>query len=114
MIVEESNLRFQMAVLRKILGNDRDMIKTVAGRGYIVVAEDEIGAPVDEIHLPTSHVCEVVASGESYDQQSFDAATPELETPAGAVDLLIKPLRHEKLLAAVQSAVACEAAQAFV
>jgi DNA-binding winged helix-turn-helix (wHTH) protein len=114
MVVEESNLRFQMAALRKVLGNDRDMIKTVAGRGYIVVADDEIGVPVDEIHLPTSHVCEVVASGESYDQQSFDATTPELETPAGAVNPLTKPLRHEKLLAAVQSAVACEAPQAFV
>ncbi|MGH6910719.1 MAG: winged helix-turn-helix domain-containing protein [Phenylobacterium sp.] len=32
--VEESNLRFQVAVLRRALGEDRDLIKTVAGRGY--------------------------------------------------------------------------------
>ena len=37
--VEDSNLRFQMAVLRKILGDDRDLIKTVPGRGYML-AED--------------------------------------------------------------------------
>lgn len=38
-IVEESNLRFQMATLRKALGNDRSMIKTIPGRGYILAAE---------------------------------------------------------------------------
>ena len=42
-IVDESNLRFQMAVLRKALGADRDRIKTVTGRGYLFVA-DEAGA----------------------------------------------------------------------
>jgi DNA-binding winged helix-turn-helix (wHTH) protein len=38
-IVEESNLRFQMATLRKALGDDRDLIKTIPGRGYIFAAE---------------------------------------------------------------------------
>ena len=38
-IVEESNLRFQMATLRKALGEDRDFIKTIPGRGYIFAAE---------------------------------------------------------------------------
>jgi DNA-binding response OmpR family regulator len=38
-IVEESNLRFQMATLRKVLGEDRDLIKTVPGRGYLLAAE---------------------------------------------------------------------------
>ena len=33
--VDESNLRFQMACLRKALGGDRNVIKTVPGRGYI-------------------------------------------------------------------------------
>ena len=42
-IVDEGNLRFQMAVLRKALGADRDRIKTVTGRGYLFVA-DETGA----------------------------------------------------------------------
>jgi DNA-binding winged helix-turn-helix (wHTH) protein len=38
-IVEESNLRFQMACLRKALGVDRDLIKTVPGRGYLLAAD---------------------------------------------------------------------------
>ena len=38
-IVEESNLRFQMATLRKALGEDRSLIKTIPGRGYIFAAE---------------------------------------------------------------------------
>ncbi len=39
MIVEKSNLRFQMATLRKALGSERDIIKTVQGRGYLFTAE---------------------------------------------------------------------------
>src|SRR5947209_1817974 len=31
-LVDESNLRFQMACLRRALGEDRDVIKTVQGR----------------------------------------------------------------------------------
>lgn len=37
--VDESNLRFQMGYLRRALGSDRDMIKTIQGRGYLFVAE---------------------------------------------------------------------------
>ena len=37
-IVDESNLRFQVASLRKVLGDSRDLIKTVPGRGYLFVA----------------------------------------------------------------------------
>jgi DNA-binding winged helix-turn-helix (wHTH) protein len=40
--VEESNLRFQMAALRKALGSDRDLIKTIPGRGYVLAAEAEV------------------------------------------------------------------------
>lgn len=38
-LVDESNLRFQMACLRRVLGKDGDVIKTVKGRGYILTAE---------------------------------------------------------------------------
>lgn len=40
-VVEESNLRFQMAALRRALGPDRDMIKTVTGRGYLLTDNGE-------------------------------------------------------------------------
>ena len=38
-IVEESNLRLQITSLRKALGEDRDLVKTIPGRGYLFVAE---------------------------------------------------------------------------
>jgi DNA-binding response OmpR family regulator len=38
-IVDESNLRVQIAALRKALSDDREMIKTIAGRGYVFTAE---------------------------------------------------------------------------
>ncbi|HEX8534240.1 MAG TPA: winged helix-turn-helix domain-containing protein [Allosphingosinicella sp.] len=38
-IVEESNLRFQIAALRKALGSDRHLIKTIPGRGYLLAEE---------------------------------------------------------------------------
>jgi TolB-like protein len=38
-IVEENNLQFQISTLRKALGEDRDLIKTVTGRGYRFVGE---------------------------------------------------------------------------
>lgn len=37
--VNECNLRFQMAALRKALGRDRDVIKTISGRGYMMSEE---------------------------------------------------------------------------
>lgn len=37
--VDDGNLRFQMAMLRKSLGADRDLIKTVTGRGYLLIDE---------------------------------------------------------------------------
>ena len=36
-VVDESNLRFQVAALRRSLGAERGMIRTVAGRGYMLV-----------------------------------------------------------------------------
>lgn len=37
--VDESNLRFQMVLLRKALGSERDLIKTIPGRGYLLVMD---------------------------------------------------------------------------
>ncbi len=38
-VVDECNLRLQITKLRKALGEDRDLIKTVSGRGYLFAAE---------------------------------------------------------------------------
>lgn len=40
--VDESNLRFQMAALRKALGSERDRIKTIPGRGYLFIADEAL------------------------------------------------------------------------
>jgi DNA-binding response OmpR family regulator len=37
--VEDSNLRVQMSILRKVLNQDRDIIKTIPGRGYVFAAD---------------------------------------------------------------------------
>lgn len=42
--VDESNLRFQMAGLRRALGDERERIKTIPGRGYLFVPDDAIAA----------------------------------------------------------------------
>lgn len=39
--VDSCNLRFQMGVLRRALGPDRDVIKTIRGRGYMIVEDCE-------------------------------------------------------------------------
>src|SRR5258705_5680350 len=38
-VVEESNLKVQMSALRRVLSADRDVIKTVHGRGYVFTGE---------------------------------------------------------------------------
>jgi len=44
-IVEENNLQFQISSLRKAFGKDRDLVRTVSGRGYRFVAEIEPEMP---------------------------------------------------------------------
>jgi DNA-binding winged helix-turn-helix (wHTH) protein len=38
-IVEENNLQAQISVLRRVFGADRDLIRTIAGRGYQFTGE---------------------------------------------------------------------------
>jgi DNA-binding response OmpR family regulator len=38
-VVEEGNLKVQMSALRKVLNEDRDVIKTVHGRGYVFTGQ---------------------------------------------------------------------------
>jgi DNA-binding response OmpR family regulator len=42
-VVSENNLRVQIAALRRALGSDRDVIKTIPGRGYFFAAENVAG-----------------------------------------------------------------------
>ena len=60
--VDDSNLRFQMSCLRKALGEDRELLKTVPGRGYLLAAE-------------TGEVGRGFAEGESSVRRAAHAAT---------------------------------------
>ena len=60
-VVEENNLQVHISALRKALGDDRDCIRTIAGRGYVLLGSDEQGrsddAATDAAHLlPTMPV----------------------------------------------------------
>jgi predicted ATPase/DNA-binding winged helix-turn-helix (wHTH) protein len=46
-VVEENNLQVQIAVLRKVLGEDRGLIRTVPGRGYQLIGAGPAGAEQD-------------------------------------------------------------------
>jgi DNA-binding winged helix-turn-helix (wHTH) protein len=77
--VDESNLRFQMTVLRKALGAEREWIKTIPGRGYLFVAEEEAA-------LPPAFTADLVSS-------SGETARSAL---AGSVILIIEPDQDER------------------
>ena len=47
-VVEENNLVVQISTLRKALGEDRDLIRTVSGRGYRFVGEIRTSVPASE------------------------------------------------------------------
>jgi DNA-binding response OmpR family regulator len=50
-VVDECNLRVQMSALRKVLGEDREVIKTIPGRGYVFALDVTAPAP-EPIALP--------------------------------------------------------------
>lgn len=70
--VDESNLRFQMGVLRKALGASRGVIKTIPGRGYLLAAEVGFGTKSDfavralphasELNLGQRVICEALCT----------------------------------------------------
>lgn len=43
-VVEENNLQVHISALRKALGSDRDLIRTVPGRGYMLLGSEETAA----------------------------------------------------------------------
>ncbi|WP_322046385.1 winged helix-turn-helix domain-containing protein [Paraburkholderia sp. J67] len=51
-IVEENRLQVHIAALRKLLGVDRDLIKTVPGRGYLLIARASCASEAPEAPEP--------------------------------------------------------------
>jgi TolB-like protein/DNA-binding winged helix-turn-helix (wHTH) protein/Flp pilus assembly protein TadD len=104
-VVEENNLVVQISALRKALGEDRDLIRTVSGRGYRFVAEIRTSAPSSDAEtriddgaaaasssLPTP-VSGLIGRGTEFEKVS--------DLPAGVVDLIdvsTAPRRSPRLL----------------
>jgi DNA-binding response OmpR family regulator len=59
-VVEEANLKVQMSAVRKVLSRDRELIKTIHGRGYVFTGEvskasvepDALARPSPELTPP--------------------------------------------------------------
>src|SRR5256886_13051000 len=64
-VVEENNLQAQISALRKVFGAERDLIRTVAGRGYQFTGEIRAAvtpgatAPAHPTNLP-GHLTELI------------------------------------------------------
>src|SRR5690242_6149831 len=97
-VVEENNLVVQISAVRKALGEDRDFIRTVSGRGYRFVAEisTSIAPSGAETRVDRGAAAEAAQSAPS---SSFPAPVSGLigrgtelekisDLPAGVVDLV--------------------------
>src|SRR5580704_1487048 len=66
-VVEESNLQVQVSALRKVLSEDRDIIRTIPRRGYMFAVEDtapsvESGALIPRGQEPSPLLVEAAGS----------------------------------------------------
>jgi DNA-binding response OmpR family regulator len=80
-VVEESNLRFQMASLRKALGEDRDVIKTIPGRGYLLTREDTFGRDASNSLKDRGTASTAMTPPKSVPTPTFPAAQKLVDRP---------------------------------
>jgi predicted ATPase/DNA-binding winged helix-turn-helix (wHTH) protein len=76
-VVEENTLQFQISTLRKALGEDRSVLKTISGHGYrfaaeITAAGSEAEAPAERGVAPAAH------RGDARSETNIPASTSEL------------------------------------
>jgi DNA-binding response OmpR family regulator len=106
-IVDDSNVRFQVAALRRVLGQDGDMIKSIPGRGYLFAEDDvtEDAAPAPVVQASESETVQV---------PRWLRLLPNLETSTAAPYVAVvddEPDIREALVGLIQSAGLC--AEAF-
>src|SRR5882762_3960908 len=78
-VVEESNLKVQMSALRRVLNADRDVIKTVHGRGYVF----------------TNEVTATSIKPDSFDRQGSEPISPQPgPAPSTSLSELSSPRRQ--------------------
>src|SRR5260370_35641233 len=56
-IGEESVLQVQISALRRALGNERDLIQTIAGRGYQFTGDIRVEANAAGLAASPAHLC---------------------------------------------------------
>ena len=86
-VVEENNLVVQISALRKALGEDRDFIRTVSGRGYRFVAEirTSVAASDAETRVDGDAAAEVAQSA------------PSSNLPTAVSSLIGRKAEHEEI-----------------
>jgi len=51
-VVEENNLQVHISALRKALGCNKDLIRTIPGRGYLLIEQDEKSSASQTLAVP--------------------------------------------------------------
>lgn len=88
--VDESNLRFQIAQLRKTLGTDRDLVKTIPGRGYLFCEENAASHASDNAcDAPQGPAPEHTLVALSHLGQRREPASDSVQNPSDAQSLLL-------------------------
>jgi len=89
-VVEENNLPAQIAVLRQVFGADRDLIRTVAGRGYQFTGEirataaTAAGPPPSRMTNPPEPVSELIGREAEFKEVTALATEYRLVSLVGA------------------------------
>jgi DNA-binding winged helix-turn-helix (wHTH) protein len=96
--VEENNLQFQVSTLRKALGEDRDLIRTVSGRGYRFVAE------VTAENRPSQPAMENSSLDEQESAVGLGRDLPDSSNPAEPMSGIVGHEAHRKDLNAMIAA----------
>lgn len=81
-VVEENNLVVQISALRRALGKDRDLIRTVSGRGYLFVGEIRTSVVVPDAETS-------IAPAQLAPVSRLIASAPELDEASGSADNLV-------------------------
>ena len=84
-VVEENNLHAQISALRKALGVDRDLIRTVAGRGYQFTGEIRAAAESPD-RAALSSLPEPVSELIGRDEAGARGSGSRHEPPVGDAD----------------------------
>jgi predicted ATPase/DNA-binding winged helix-turn-helix (wHTH) protein len=85
-VVEENNLQVHISALRKALGNDRDLIRTIPGRGYLLLGGEGVW-PDAALHEASSKAQNTAQTPAQETAQGWPASSDGQRLPVG-VDLV--------------------------